>query len=87
MADQTEAPYLDAVVAYVERNPGRFHIPGHKGTGADPGLIEALGEAAILLDFPPGIEGIDIGPGADARSSERSDSRPMPGGRSGAGSW
>ena len=62
MADQTEAPYLDAVVSYVARNPGRFHIPGHKGTGADQGLIEALGEAAILNDVPPSIEGIDVGP-------------------------
>ena len=62
MADQTEAPYLDAVVAYVARDPGRFHIPGHKGTGADPGLIAALGESAILNDVPPSIEGIDVGP-------------------------
>ncbi len=62
MADQTEAPYLDAVVSYVARNPGRFHIPGHKGTGADQGLIEALGGAAILHDVPAGIEGIDVGP-------------------------
>ena len=58
MADQTEAPYLDALVAYVARNPGRFHIPGHKGTRADPGLTAALGEAAILHDVPPSIEGI-----------------------------
>jgi lysine decarboxylase len=62
MADQTEAPYLDAVVSYVARNPGRFHIPGHKGTGSDPGLIVALGEAAVLHDVPPSIEGIDVGP-------------------------
>ncbi len=62
MADQTEAPYLDAIVSYVGRNPGRFHIPGHKGTGADPGLIAALGEEAVLHDVPPSIEGIDVGP-------------------------
>jgi arginine decarboxylase len=62
MPDHTEAPYLDAVVAYVARNPGRFHIPGHKGTGADPGLIAALGEASVLHDVPAGIEGIDVGP-------------------------
>ncbi|HEX5894281.1 MAG TPA: amino acid decarboxylase [Solirubrobacterales bacterium] len=62
MADQHEAPYLDAVVSYVARRPGRFHIPGHKGTGADPGLIAALGDAAILHDVPPSIEGIDVGP-------------------------
>jgi arginine decarboxylase len=62
MADQSEAPYLDAVVSYVARQPGRLHIPGHKGTGADPGLIAALGEAAALHDVPAGIEGIDVGP-------------------------
>src|SRR5829696_8085847 len=62
MADQTEAPYLDALVSYVARNPGRFHIPGHKGTGADPALTAALGEAAVLHDVPPSIEGIDVGP-------------------------
>ncbi len=62
MADQTETPYLDALVSYVARNPGRFHIPGHKGLGADPALIAALGEAAVLHDVPPSIEGIDVGP-------------------------
>jgi arginine decarboxylase len=60
--DQSETPYLDAVVAYVARNPGRFHIPGHKGTGADAGLVEALGAAAVLYDVPAGIQGIDVGP-------------------------
>src|ERR687892_167713 len=53
---------LGAVLAYVSRGPGRFHIPGHKGAGADPGLIEALGGAAVLYDVPAGIEGIDVGP-------------------------
>jgi arginine decarboxylase len=62
VADQTEAPYLDAVVAYVARDPGRFHIPGHKGTGADPGLVEAIGAAAVFFDVPAGIAGIDVGP-------------------------
>jgi arginine decarboxylase len=62
VASQDEAPYLDAVVSYVARNPGRFHIPGHKGTGADPALIAALGEAAVLHDIPAGIEGVDVGP-------------------------
>jgi arginine decarboxylase len=60
--DQAEAPYLDAVAAYVARNPGRFHIPGHKGTAADPELTRILGEAAILHDLPASIEGIDVGP-------------------------
>jgi lysine decarboxylase len=61
--EQPTAPYLDAVTAYGFRGSTRFHIPGHKGgEGADPGLREALGERALLLDIPQDIEGIDIGP-------------------------
>jgi arginine decarboxylase len=38
-------------------------VPGHKGgPGADPGLREAIGDAALALDIPALIEGIDIGP-------------------------
>jgi arginine decarboxylase len=59
---QSETPYLDALVAYAERNPGRFHVPGHKGgPGADPGLTRALGERALALDIPALVEGIDTG--------------------------
>ncbi len=61
--DQRSTPYLDALVELAGRGPGRFHIPGHKGgAGADPGLREAIGEAALALDFPAGTEGVDIGP-------------------------
>jgi arginine decarboxylase len=61
--DQRETPYLDALIAYADRDPGRFHVPGHKGgPGADPALREAIGEAALRLDIPAGIEGIDVGP-------------------------
>jgi arginine decarboxylase len=59
---QPTAPYLEAVVSYGFRSPTRFHVPGHKVTGADPGLLHALGEDAIALDIPQDIEGIDIGP-------------------------
>ena len=39
---QSETPYLDALRAYAERDPGRFHVPGHKGgPGADPALVPA----------------------------------------------
>ena len=61
MADQTETPYLDAVVAHVARDTGRLHIPGHKGVAADPALIEAIGAEALLHDIPS-TEGIDLGP-------------------------
>jgi lysine decarboxylase len=61
--DQPTAPYLDAVTAYGFRGSTRFHVPGHKGgQGADPGLLAALGERALLLDVPQDIEGIDVGP-------------------------
>jgi arginine decarboxylase len=61
--DQHGTPYLDALLAYADRAPGRFHVPGHKGgPGADPGLREAVGEPALALDIPAGIEGIDVAP-------------------------
>jgi arginine decarboxylase len=38
-------------------------VPGHKGgPGADPELREAIGQAALALDIPALIEGIDLGP-------------------------
>jgi arginine decarboxylase len=61
--DQSETPYLDALRDRARSNPGRFHIPGHKGgRGANAKLIEAIGSDALLLDLPSGVEGIDIGP-------------------------
>ncbi len=60
--DQSHAPYLEALAAYARRNPGRFHIPGHKGgPAADPELLETFGEAAFDLDIPALIHGIDVG--------------------------
>src|SRR5829696_1930769 len=58
-----EAPYLDALLAYAERHPGRFHVPGHKGgAGADPALVRAIGERALAFDVPSLTYGVDIGP-------------------------
>ena len=63
LPDQRETPYLDALRAYARRSPGRYHVPGHKGgSGADPGLFEALGERALAMDIPALTHGIDIGP-------------------------
>ena len=59
--DQNRTPYLDALRAHADSDPGRFHIPGHKGgAGADPDLREVLGEQALRIDLPAGLDGIDL---------------------------
>ncbi|MCA1689611.1 MAG: hypothetical protein LC720_03960 [Actinobacteria bacterium] len=59
---QGETPYLDALLAYSARGPARLHVPGHKGgSGADPGLVAALGLDALRLDIPALTWGIDVG--------------------------
>jgi arginine decarboxylase len=61
--EQPHAPYLDAVIGYGTRGPGRFHVPGHKGgQGADPGLRFGMGDRALALDIPQDIYGVDAGP-------------------------
>jgi lysine decarboxylase len=61
-SDQSQTPYLDAFVAYRERNPGRYVVPGHKGgPAADPGLRDAIGPRALEMDIPAGMPGIDVG--------------------------
>ena len=62
-SEQPTAPYLDAVVAYAFRGPGRYHVPGHKGgSGADPGVVKAIGRDGLAADVPQDIQGIDLGP-------------------------
>ena len=62
MARQSDTPYIDSLRAYAERNPGRFHVPGHKGgLGADPALVELVGERGLSLDIPALTYGIDVG--------------------------
>jgi lysine decarboxylase len=71
-AAQDQTPYLDAIVNYAERRPGRFHVPGHKGGhGADPAAIDALGLAAFDRDIPAGIEGIDVGEDSPFQQAQR----------------
>jgi arginine decarboxylase len=63
LAGSAEAPYLEALVAYARRRPGRLHVPGHTGgLHVDAGLLEALGPGAFDLDIPALTEGIDAGP-------------------------
>jgi arginine decarboxylase len=61
-SSQQRAPYLEALREYAGRDPARLHVPGHKGgPGADPELLEALGERAISLDIPTLTHGVDYG--------------------------
>ena len=65
MADpgQDSTPYVDALLAYAERDPGRYQVPGHKGgAGADPALRELVGDTGLRNDVPSVTEGVDIGP-------------------------
>lgn len=61
--DQDSTPYVDALLAYSELDPGRFQVPGHKGgAGADPAMRELIGEVGLRNDIPSVTEGVDIGP-------------------------
>jgi lysine decarboxylase len=60
---QDSTPYVDALLAYSARDPGRFQVPGHKGgPGADPAMRELVGETGLRNDIPSVTEGVDIGP-------------------------
>jgi arginine decarboxylase len=62
MGAQDSTPYVDAILSYAARGPGRLHVPGHKGgPGADPALLALAGETALRHDVPALIEGIDVG--------------------------
>ncbi|MGI8584792.1 MAG: amino acid decarboxylase, partial [Thermoleophilaceae bacterium] len=59
---EQDTPYLDALRAYAGRDPGRFHVPGHKGgAAAEPSFAEAVGEGALALDIPTLTRGVDVG--------------------------
>jgi arginine decarboxylase len=60
---QDSTPYVDALLAYAKLDPGRFQVPGHKGgIGADPAMVELVGEVGLRNDIPSVTEGVDVGP-------------------------
>jgi arginine decarboxylase len=69
---QLSAPYLEALIAFAARGPGRAMVPGHKGgRAADPGLRTALSEQACALDLPTLIEGVDVAADGSTTPYER----------------
>ena len=61
--DQDSTPYVAALLAYAELDPGRFQVPGLKGgAGADPAMRELVGEVGLRNDVPSVTDGVDIGP-------------------------
>ena len=58
----SSAPYFEALCGYAGREPGRYHVPGHKGgSGSDPEFRELFGQSAIALDIPLVTPGVDVG--------------------------
>ncbi|MFF3013404.1 aminotransferase class I/II-fold pyridoxal phosphate-dependent enzyme [Streptomyces sp. NPDC057939] len=60
-ADQSCAPYAEALVAHSGRDWLRLNVPGH---AAAPGstLSDRFGAGVTALDFPPLLDGLDVGP-------------------------
>ncbi|MEU8489208.1 amino acid decarboxylase [Streptomyces sp. NPDC048641] len=59
---QLSAPYAEALIAHAGRGWLRLNVPGHAAeTNSFSSLTEAFGSRALLLDFPPLLEGLDLG--------------------------
>ncbi|MFD7781867.1 aminotransferase class I/II-fold pyridoxal phosphate-dependent enzyme [Streptomyces nojiriensis] len=58
---QLSAPYADAVLGHAGRDWLRLNVPGHAAaSGSD--LAGFFGPRITALDFPPLLDGIDLGP-------------------------
>ncbi|MGW7364991.1 aminotransferase class I/II-fold pyridoxal phosphate-dependent enzyme [Streptomyces sp. NPDC054841] len=59
---QHRAPYAEALRAHARRSWVRLNVPGHSAdtTGFEP-LAALVGPEALRLDFPPLLDGIDLG--------------------------
>lgn len=61
---QASAPYTEALLAHMRRDPLMFMVPGHAATptGLSQDLAALVGERAVRLDIPVLVDGIDSGP-------------------------
>ncbi|MFH8712580.1 aminotransferase class I/II-fold pyridoxal phosphate-dependent enzyme [Streptomyces zaomyceticus] len=58
---QLRAPYAEAVLGHARRDWLRLNVPGHAAApGSD--LADFFGARITALDFPPLLDGIDLGP-------------------------
>ncbi|MFE0582667.1 aminotransferase class I/II-fold pyridoxal phosphate-dependent enzyme [Streptomyces sp. NPDC058874] len=60
-AGQLSAPYAEALLRHAGQDWLRLNVPGH-AAAPDSGLAGFLGRAITELDFPPLLDGIDLGP-------------------------
>ncbi|MDQ8706141.1 amino acid decarboxylase [Streptomyces sp. LHD-70] len=68
----SSAPYADALRVHAGRGWLRLNVPGHAADGPRFGpLSQLLGPAALALDFPPLLDGLDLGPTAPLARAER----------------
>lgn len=59
LLDQTETPYLDALMKYVDAGTISFHTPGHKhGVGMHQRLRDFIGDNVLKLDLTQ-VRGLD----------------------------
>lgn len=63
---QHRAPYAEAVRGFAERDWLRLNVPGHAADRRESTVAEAVGRDLLALDFPPLLEGIDLGPAPTA---------------------
>jgi arginine decarboxylase len=48
--DEFDAPILKKLLWYVNQDPARFHMPGHKGVGYPPEILEAFSKNMLAMD-------------------------------------
>ena len=76
---QDSTPYVDALLAYAELDPGRYQVPGHKGgAGADPAMRELVGDTGLRNDVPSVTEGTSLRSPVSPTSSRLAGSAPPP---------
>ncbi len=68
---QHRTPYAEALAAHAGRDWLRLNVPGHAGDPAPFARLAALvGEAPLRLDFPPLLEGLDLGTGSPLEQAQ-----------------